>query len=131
MRICLIALALTFCFTPLHSLAEAFKCTDASGKLMFSDRPCANSATKSEKIMGRGAGYSKLTAKEREEFKQGVGLICPQTEEICECYADGLASSMSYEEVVHIAGGGTVSAAQKQTAATMLKRCIANNASSQ
>jgi len=41
--------------------AAGYKCTGADGRLSFSDMPCPATAVKDEKIIGRGAGFSRLT----------------------------------------------------------------------
>ena len=84
---------------PLTAQAAAYKCTDASGKISFSDIPCPTNASKTEKIMERGAGYNRLTEEEKNEFKKGVMMSCKAPRNVCECFGDSLADSLTIEEL--------------------------------
>lgn len=84
---------------PVAAHAAAYKCTDANGKISFSDIPCPTSASKAEKFMERGAGYNPLTAEEKSEFKRGVMMSCRAPRNVCECFGDTLAGTLTYEEL--------------------------------
>jgi hypothetical protein len=115
------------CFLPGYSFADAFKCTDSSGKLMYSDRPCEYNSSKIEKVSGHGASYGKLTSQEREQFQQVVNLNCPHAQEICTCFGDALVSNLKYEEVMQIVNsGGHLQNNQQVQASKLLTRCMAN-----
>lgn len=84
---------------PVASQAAAYKCTDAKGKVSFSDIPCPTSAATAEKVMGRGAGYNPLSDEEKNEFKRGVMMSCTGPRNVCECFGETLADTLTYEEV--------------------------------
>ena len=84
---------------PVAAQAAAYKCTDANGKISFSDIPCPTSASKAEKVMGRGAGYNPLNEEEKNEFRRGVMMGCNAPRNVCECFGDTLADTLTYEEL--------------------------------
>lgn len=92
----ILCLALTL---PLASCAAAYKCTDAKGKVSFSDTPCPTSATTAEKIMGRGAGYNPLSNEEKSDFKKGVMMSCTAPRNVCECFGETMVDTLTYEEL--------------------------------
>ncbi len=87
-------------FIPIASHANAFKCTDSAGKLTFSDTPCPTNAVKGEKIMGRGAGFNPLSPEEKVELRTVMLLTCPVRRSFCECIADTMADTLTYEEAM-------------------------------
>ena len=84
---------------PVAAQAAAYKCTDANGKISFSDIPCPTNASKAEKVMGRGAGSNPLTEEEKNEFRKGVMMSCDAPRNVCVCFGDNLADSLTYEEL--------------------------------
>lgn len=80
--------------------AAAYKCTTAGGGITYSDTPCPNTVSKGEKLLGRGAGTNPLTKEEKAEFKAGIMSRCNAPRNACECLADTLADSLTYEEVM-------------------------------
>lgn len=95
----IIGLALLF---PIAAHAAAYKCTDAKGKISFSDTPCPTSAATAEKVMGRGAGYNPLSDEEKKDFKRGVMMSCQAPRNVCECFGETLADTLTYEEVQQV-----------------------------
>ncbi|KRI00730.1 hypothetical protein AO057_12760 [Curvibacter sp. PAE-UM] len=49
--------------------------------------------------MGRGAGYNPLSDEEKSEFKRGVMMSCTGPRNVCECFGETLANTLTYEEV--------------------------------
>lgn len=92
----ILCLALTL---PIAAQAAAYKCTDAKGKVTFSDIPCPTSATTAEKVMGRGAGYNPLSTEEKSDFKKGVMMSCTAPRNVCECFGETMADTLTYEEL--------------------------------
>lgn len=84
---------------PVAAHAAAYKCTDANGKISFSDTPCPTSASRAEKVMERGAGYNPLSEEEKNDFKKGVMMSCNAPRNVCECFGDTLADTLTYEEL--------------------------------
>lgn len=84
---------------PVASQAAAYKCTDAKGRVSFSDIPCPTSATTAEKVMGRGAGYNPLSSEEKSDFKKGVMMSCTAPRNVCECFGETMADTLTYEEL--------------------------------
>lgn len=87
---------------PLASHASAFKCTDDSGRITFSDLPCPSNAAKGEKVMGRGAGFNPLSVEEKGAFKRRMLSSCKAPRNVCECVGDTLADALTYEEVMQV-----------------------------
>lgn len=81
-------------------LAAAFKCTNPGGAISYSDAPCPTTASKGEKLLGRGAGTNPLTNEEKVEFKVGILSQCSAPRSVCECVGDFLAESLTYEEIM-------------------------------
>lgn len=84
---------------PVAAQAAAYKCTDAKGKITFSDIPCPTTASTAEKVMGRGAGYNPLSEEEKNEFKRGVMMSCSAPRNVCECFGENLVDTLNYEEL--------------------------------
>jgi hypothetical protein len=83
-----------------HALAAAYKCTTPGGGIVYSDTPCPTTATKGEKLLGRGAGTNPLTDEEKAGFKAGILSQCNAPRNVCECVGDYLADNLTYEEVM-------------------------------
>lgn len=94
-------LVLTVLCTALHtaSHAAAYKCTDTEGKVSFSDTPCPITVKKEEKVLGRGAGSNPLNEEEKREFRKGVMIACTEPRNVCECWGEQLAESITFEEM--------------------------------
>lgn len=93
-----IAVALVLCSN--QAFAAAYKCTNPGGGISYSDTPCPTTASKGEKLLGRGAGTNPLTKEEKAEFRAGIMSKCEAPRNVCECVADYLADALTYEEVM-------------------------------
>jgi hypothetical protein len=114
---------------PLACQASAFKCTDTSGKITFSDTPCPTDTAKGEKVMGRGAGYNPLSVEEKGEFKRTMLSSCKAPRNVCECVGDTLADVLTYEEVIQaIKNPAKPSASLQEKAGKAVKSCVAMDA---
>ena len=80
--------------------AAGYKCTGADGRLSFSDMPCPANAVKDEKIIGRGAGFSRLTDEEQNAFKAAMLSKCTGPRNVCECVGNRTADTLTYEEII-------------------------------
>lgn len=94
---------------PAASHAAAYKCTDAKGKVSFSDIPCPTSAATAEKVLGRGAGTNPLSDEEKSDFKRGVMMKCTAPRNVCECFGDTLADALTFEELQQAIKSGNTS----------------------
>lgn len=90
--------------------AAAYKCKDASGKVTYSDSPCADLKQKGDKLFDRGAGYNPLNEDERRSFIAAVTRTClmrrsqttageAQWRSYCDCSATEAAKTVSIEEL--------------------------------
>lgn len=95
-----IAVSLLTGLAPWAVQAAAYKCTDSAGRVSFSDTPCPVSASKGEKVLGRGAGTNPLSNEEKKEFQKGVMMGCKAPRNVCECLGATLADTLTYEELM-------------------------------
>lgn len=112
------------------AFAAAYKCTNPGGGISYSDTPCPNTASKGEKLLGRGAGTNPLTEEEKAEFKAGMLSDCKAPRNVCECVSDTLAETLTYEEVIQASRkrGGQQATVDIQTKTTRaLAQCRAKN----
>lgn len=98
---------------PWAAFAAAYKCTTANGSITFSDLPCPSNSAKDEKVLGRGAGSNPLSAGERAEFKEGFLSRCKGAPVVCQCVAEYLVDTLTYEEVKDFKRGSIESKSRK------------------
>ncbi len=95
------ALALFITLAAAGAHAAAYKCTDSSGNITYSDLPCPATVAKDQKVLGRGAGSNPLNDEEKTAFKRGVLRNCALPRLVCNCVAETMAEQLTYEEVMH------------------------------
>lgn len=106
-----IALALLLTLATAWAHAAAYKCTDSSGNITYSDLPCPASVAKDQKLLGRGAGSNPLNDEEKTAFKRGILNRCALPRMVCGCVAETMADQLTYEEVMQtIRSNGAYSA---------------------
>ncbi|KAF0814891.1 hypothetical protein IGB42_00947 [Andreprevotia sp. IGB-42] len=113
MRVMTIVFSLICCVLLMmasQAQAAGYKCKDKAGKVTFTDQPCESMDQTGQKIVERGAGYSNLTEREKDEFIDGFMQSCrngviergihpDKATAACLCIGEELANTAKYEDL--------------------------------